>query len=334
MSHKLLIGHCSVKKRLFFPFLAVVLVWAGTALAINVPDGDFDTVPVAGNGGVWDYVTNHDTPWFATGAAAGGSPWVGNNYSLAGYDYPGTGHTGAQWVDLNADYIAQALGGETYEQGKTYKLSVWATTGTSGQGLYFYFTDATNSSNGWEGATTLFDSGLVPVPVSGWTKYSANYTATAAAHGRTIGIAIYGRSNTYADTVTLTSGEPEITSDPVDIVVDETRTAVFTAEHLNGTSYEWHKVATGVVDSGTTTSGQTVTLSISGVAQADAGYYYCKVINDKVPAGVDSAQARLTVTALTCGDWGHLRSDINRDCYVNLLDLVELATKWLNGTLQ
>jgi len=32
---------------------------------------------------------------------------------------------------------------------------------------------------------------------------------------------------------------------------------------------------------------------------------------------------------LICGDWGYLRSDINRDCWVNLQDLVELAIKWL-----
>ena len=99
----------TMRTKFILLFLAVGLVWTGSAVAINVPDANFDAVPVAGNGGVWDYVTNHDTPWFATGEAAGGSPWIGNNYSLSGYDYPGMGHSGAQWVDLNVDYIAQAL---------------------------------------------------------------------------------------------------------------------------------------------------------------------------------------------------------------------------------
>ncbi len=310
-------------------FVALGLVGADTAVAINVPDGDLET-PTLSNG-TWKYVNEMGGAWSATFYT--GNPWVGNNYIAAARDYPGMGHTGAQWVDLNAGYIHQRLAGETYQQGETYKLSVWVTTGTGGQALYFYFTDATSSSDGWTGAPKLFDSGTINVAVSGWTKYSAQYTATAAAHGKTIGIAIYGRGSTYADTVTLTSGEPEITLDPVDIVVAATRTAVFNVQHLNGTSYEWYKVATGVVDSGTTASGQTITLSIGGVTQADGGYYYCKVINDKVPGGVNSAQAQLTVTPLTCGDWGYLRSDINRDCHVNLLDVVELAAKWLNPTV-
>ena len=114
------------------------------------------------------------------------------------------------------------------------------------------------------------------------------------------GIAVYGRGSTYGDTVTLTSGEPEITSHPLDVVVDETRTAVFTVEHLNGTSYEWYKVETGEVVASGDVEGSTITLSLGGVSQSNEGYY-CKVMNDK--GEVDSRQARLTVTPLTCGDW-------------------------------
>ncbi len=308
-------------------FLAVGLILANTALAINVPDGDLDDHAVPD--GEWRYVYDVDSAWIAT--AWGGNPWIGNNY-VNSYGYPVMGHSGAQWVDLNAGYIHQALPGETYVENVTYELSIWITTTSTGQGLYGYFLDGAGPGDFYE--TTVLYEGYFDVAVepdvSTWSQYTFEYTATAADVGTTIGIGIYGRGDTYADTVTLTSGEPKITLHPLDIVVDETRTAVFTVEHVNGTSYEWHKVGTGVVDSGTTANGQTITLTISGVTQADAGYYYCKVINDKVPGGVDSAQARLTVTALTCGDWGRLRSDINRDCYVDLLDLVELAAKWLN----
>jgi hypothetical protein len=330
MSHKLLIGHCSIKKELFLPFLAVGLVWANTAVAINVPGGTFDDYD-AGGARNWRYVKDiAGCDW--TAEFYSGNPWVGNNYANG---YPTLGHTGVQWVDLNAGYIHQALTGETYEEGVTYELSAWITTTSSGQGLYLYFLEGDDWRNPLD--TGYFDVAVEP-DLSTWSKYSHQYTATAADDGKTMGISIYGRRITYADTITLiiepmAAGLPVITSDPVEVVVDETRTAVFTVEHVNGTSYEWHKVGTGVVESGTTTSRETITLSISGVTQADEGHYYCKVINDKVPGGVDSAQAQLTVTALTCGDWGHLRSDINRDCYVNLLDLVELAAKWLNGTL-
>ncbi len=181
-------------------FLAVGLILANTALAINVPDGDFDTPVVAD--GTWDYIYNLGGAWSDTYWS--GNAWVGNNYSYVGYDYPGMGHTGAQWVDLNASYIHQTLTGETYMEGETYELSIYATTGTEGQGLYFYFMDATNSANGWDDAIILESTSLVEVPISGWTKYSAEYTATADADGKTIGIAIYGRGGTYGDTVALT----------------------------------------------------------------------------------------------------------------------------------
>ncbi len=114
------------------------------------------------------------------------------------------GHTGSQWIDLNTGYIHQTLTGETYQEGVTYELSIWATTIYDGEGLYFYFLDGTNSKNGWNGATTLMGTSLVPVPISDWTKYSAEYTATAADDGKTIAIAIYGRGSTGADTVALT----------------------------------------------------------------------------------------------------------------------------------
>ncbi len=185
-------------------FLVVGLICTGSALAINVPDGDLDT-PVLADG-TWDYVnTIRDTlggSWSHTYYA--GSPWIANNYSYVGYDYPGMGHTGAQWVDLNAGYIHQTLTGETYQEGVTYELSIWAKTGTEDQGLYFYLLDGTNSDDGWSGATTLMGTALVPVPVSDWTEYSATYEATAADAGKTIAIAIYGRGATYGDTVTLT----------------------------------------------------------------------------------------------------------------------------------
>lgn len=151
--------------------------------------------------GNWSYVSIIvDGDWFATGGGGSGSPWIGNNY---GAGYPTLGHTGAQWVDLNADYIYQALPGETYEKDVIYELSTWATTTSEGQGLYFYFLDGDTLDLG----APLFDSGLIEVAVesnlSTWSQYSARYTAGAADAAKTIGIGIYGRGDTYADTVTL-----------------------------------------------------------------------------------------------------------------------------------
>ena len=48
---------------------------------------------------------------------------------------------------------------------------------------------------------------------------------------------------------------------------------------------------------------------------------------DDIP--VKSVSVAVYDNDLGCGSWGYLDSDINHDCYVNLLDLKMLAEKWL-----
>ena len=49
--------------------------------------------------------------------------------------------------------------------------------------------------------------------------------------------------------------------------------------------------------------------------------------------GIDIATLPVAVkdNEETCGDWGYLATDLNRDCYVNLLDLLEFVEVWLDG---
>lgn len=183
-------------KRLLSLFLAVCLICAGTTLAIDVPDGDFDSTAVADGG--WGYIKDIGSAW--TGWYYSGDPWVGNNYSYAGYSYPGMGHSGASWVDLNAGYISQALTGETYVEGTTYELSTWINTTAEGQGLYLYFL-----VGDWDAELAYgYHDVAVEADLSSWSQYSFEYTATAEDAGKTIGIALYGRGETYADTIALT----------------------------------------------------------------------------------------------------------------------------------
>lgn len=181
-------------------FLAVGLM-TGTAMAIDVPDASFEDDQLDPDN--WAYVDDMTTPWANTYYS--GYAWVGNTYYYGDW-YPGVGHTGDQYVDINASYLHQSLGA-TYVEGETYELSIWCTTDTEGQGLYFYFTDGTGN-DGWTGASILEDSGLIEVAVENnlqtWSQYSHQYTATAADAGKDIGICIYGRSVTYGDDVALT----------------------------------------------------------------------------------------------------------------------------------
>jgi hypothetical protein len=51
--------------------------------------------------------------------------------------------------------------------------------------------------------------------------------------------------------------------------------------------------------------------------------------NDYDDISIDPVAVLVYDNEMACGDWGYLRSDINKDCYVNILDLRELAAKWM-----
>ncbi|MCX5637020.1 MAG: hypothetical protein NTX52_04915, partial [Planctomycetota bacterium] len=65
-----------------------------------------------------------------------------------------------------------------------------------------------------------------------------------------------------------------------------------------------------------------ITTIIHRAQQAGGGGEYGGAIISAVEVSVIDDE-------LTCGDWGYIPADFNRDCYVNLLDFAMLASKWL-----
>lgn len=196
--------------------LALCLVWANAALAINVPDGTFDEHDVGD--GLWSYVNNvpgHD--WISENTG-GGTPWIGNNY---GNGYPTMGHTGAQFIDMNSAIIRQTLSGNIYEEGVEYELSMHVTTTYEGQTLDIHFLDGDD----WENplASRSFDV-AIEADLATWSKYSFKYTATAEDHGKPIGIAFWGGYNTWSDTVALDTAIDPVTplDGSVNVLLEET----------------------------------------------------------------------------------------------------------------
>ena len=176
---------------------AVGLVWAGTAAAIDVPGSSFEYPDAIGDGS-WAYVK--DIPgcdW--TAVKYTGNPWIGQNYWW-GTSYPGVGHTGDSYLKLNAGYIYQSLSGETWVEGVTYDLGIWVTTKSTGQRLITYVM----ADGDWANRIIIGD--VVPAvqpDLQTWIQLTAQYTATADYAGKDIGIGFYGRSNTFADDVTI-----------------------------------------------------------------------------------------------------------------------------------
>ena len=49
---------------------------------------------------------------------------------------------------------------------------------------------------------------------------------------------------------------------------------------------------------------------------------------------IASVEVEVLDDELICGDWGYMRGDINKDCYVDLLDFAEFASEWLSSEPQ
>jgi hypothetical protein len=164
---------------------------AGAAL-INVPDPSFE-IPVLAYGGYKDIASStYYGPW----ECVSGDAWVDYGYWRAnGYPedlYARSGNNKAYGYE---DYIYQILD-ETFVEGVTYTLSVWAgqpwTDEARGWRLYF-----TTEEPAVELAVASAEAGLT------WAEISLTYTATAADAGKKIGIKMYGDESVSFDDVSL-----------------------------------------------------------------------------------------------------------------------------------
>jgi hypothetical protein len=63
------------------------------------------------------------------------------------------------------------------------------------------------------------------------------------------------------------------------------------------------------------------TTVITHTTQSDDNDY------DDIP--VRSVSVAVYDNEMTCGDWGYLRTDVNKDCYVDIQDLRKFAAKWM-----
>jgi hypothetical protein len=200
------LGGTAMNKSLIFITIAFVIVLSlpfSSAMAnqrdIFVPDAGFE-----------DHVLNDEVDWFyiaddiitAWKSVAGtGGAWVGWNYYGVWLAHSGNNKVYG-YYETDNDYIYQILD-ETFIEGKTYTLSVWVGLGWSGydDGWWLYFTgeDYTDELTQESGST----------PVFSWKQVSCVYTATAADHGKKIGIKLQGDAWVTFDDVTLSYGPPK-----------------------------------------------------------------------------------------------------------------------------
>ncbi len=350
-------------KKLILALVCVVMAGSASALDVPITDASFEQSSITN--GSWGYVNYNSPGWWCSSDAANGA-WTARNYTNSG-GYPVVGHDSPTYTEFNGLYVSQALEA-TYSAGIDYTLTVWASThiGSSGT-ITGYFLDADGSTNGWTGATILYDSGGNTVPTSTvapntWYKYEFKYTATGADDGAVIGIAFLGGGTTNFDDVTLDStggmgvgitetlDSTEVDeaggSDSYDIVLysaptDDVLVTVTPGDSQIdiGAGAGVARVLTFTADpSGDWDIAQTITVT----AADDAVYEgsddpHTTVIthtsvsddDDYDDIAIGSVSVAVYDDEMICGDWGYLEADVNRDCRVDILDLMIVANKWL-----
>ncbi|MBW2621136.1 MAG: hypothetical protein JRC56_07385, partial [Deltaproteobacteria bacterium] len=192
------------KKLIYLMSFVLVLAVTGTASAdhiITVPDAGFDD-HVLNN--VGDWIDIADSGYTGAWKSHSGDTWIAWNYY--GDDLPAlSGNNTAYGYE---DYIYQILD-ETFIEGTTYTLSVWAGQAWSGyaDGWWLYFTGEDYTNNLIEASGNG--------PVGSWGQVSLVYTATAADAGKKIGIKMYGDTYVTFEDITLSYYvDPALASNP------------------------------------------------------------------------------------------------------------------------
>jgi len=116
---------------------------------------------------------------------------------------------------------------------------------------------------------------------------------------------------------------PVITQNPASQTVAAGTTAVFTAQHLNGTDFQWYFNGTAI------NGAKSAELTIPNVSKANEGVYTCKISNGALPDGITTTPAYLWTKRLmahwtfdntltdTVDGWTGVYSDPNGPMYVS-----------------
>jgi len=180
----------------------------GNAGSIAVPNFGFDNVAV--DGSHWQYVKDQTAgggEWGATKDEA--NPWICDNSYDPEADGGLAADSGNQKVEMNAGYVHQWLT-NTFVAGRTYTLTCRAHAKNSGQRAYLYLFNEYGNLGADSNNPAMAYADISQD--SQWHTVTLSYVASAGDDGKVIGVQIYGRSDTFVDTVTL--ADDNVPADP------------------------------------------------------------------------------------------------------------------------
>jgi hypothetical protein len=328
-----------------FVFLIVcMLIMTGSAMALTVADASFEDHGCL-TGTSYVYVAAGTSGWTdASAEVSGGNAWIfGLIYSSG---KPQVTHSGCNMMEEGG--IKQIITGAT--AGMEYELSIYAAGASSSEGWTAYIDGV---SLGFQGT-----SGIIPQVVGDWELLTWNFTAPSSSFelkflgGETAWIddvsitAVIGTSVIITETLGSTevdeaggtdsydmvlqsspANDVQVTATPGDSQIDIgsgpgiARVLTFTADP--GGDWDILQTITVTADDDAVhePDDDPHTTVITHTSQSDDSDY------DDIP--INSVSVAVYDDELGCGDWGYLDADINNDCYVDMLDLLEIARNWL-----
>ncbi|UCG47627.1 MAG: hypothetical protein JSU94_19345 [Phycisphaerales bacterium] len=308
---------------------------------ITVPDASFEDHVLAEGGYVDIGTAGYTGAW----ESVSGDAWVDYGYWRAdGWPEDLYAHSGNNKAYPYEDYIYQILD-ETFIEGGTYTLSVWA-----GQPWVGYASD-------WRLYLTTEDYTNELIETSGtagldWEQISLEYTATAAAHGKKIGIKIWSNEEVSFDDVTLTSlvdptapdvdaGDDMITWSGRIVQLDPNVVNNDTAEPQGTLTYLWTAEPDGIGDpnldveitsADTENPSVTITKAVLSGNVTVITMTLAVTLEGKDPV-IDTMTIRVydnsCLAAIDLGLALFDPTDIDGDCITNFTDFALMVVTWL-----
>jgi hypothetical protein len=287
----------------------------------------------------WVKTTDNNGDWFSCNTSSGGNValWAIAGGKAAMYEsgYEGKSTTpvsDGRWHMLT--YVRSGSTGYTYVDG--------VQENTHSANFNFSASDRWSIAQEWDddnpsdflaGAVdevAMWDRALTVEEVAYLYNYGRGNTPLAGAY---VGITESGGETSVAEGSATDSYEIQLHSGPV---ADVHILAKPDDDQIDlGVGPGASVVRTFTVDHWSTPQTVTVTACDDDVYEGKVAHtstvtHTC-VSSDQDYNGIVIASVKVSVTddELTCGDWGYLPSDFNRDCYVNLADFLIFARVWL-----
>lgn len=337
-----------MKKKFIF-LIIYMLIMAGSAMALTVADPGFEDANGAGQIPPYVY-TSWGLGGWTSDHPTGGAWEFGTGYYVW---TPATNHGGSNHVELNGDYIYQTISGAT--TGASYELSLFATSFSATNRVFAYINSVDLGFQYITGLTQYSQSRpfgdewaeMVWIFIAPATSFELKFWGDGDAIIDDVSVTALSTTNVIiSETLGSTEVDEAGGSDSYDMVLqsspaNDVQVTVTPGDSQIdiGSGPGVARVLTFTADpGGNWDSPQTINITADddAVHEPDDDPHTTvithtsqSVDNDYDDIPINSVSVAVYDNELGCGDWGYLEADTNNDCYVDILDLLEIARKWM-----